>query len=399
MVQPLGMMIELDSVRVLILAILVLWVGGAITRNFGPLRRFSIPIAVTGGVLCSAVVALLDVFADVKVSFDLELRDTLLLVFFSTIGLSAKLGTLKEGGRTLAILGGVTLAFLIAQNGVGIALATVGGEPWAYGLIGGSISLAGGHGTAITWGKLGEEAGLAGATSLGMAFATFGLICGGLVGGPIAQWLIKRHGLSGPGAAEEYDGDAPPAASEDQPVSVTSAQVVRTILFLAICVGVGGELNALLREHGTVLPGFLTSMGVGILLTNLADAGKRPLDANVVDLLGNVCLHLFLAMSLMSMQLTQLAGAFGGVAIVLVAQVALAIFFATQVVFRFCGRDYEGYAGLGLGATPVGVANMNAVTSRFGPSPKAFLVVPLVGAFLLDIVNAFVIQTYIGIMN
>jgi ESS family glutamate:Na+ symporter len=186
---------------------------------------------------------------------------------------------------------------------------------------------------------------------------------------------------------------------------VTSAQVIRTILFLAICVGVGGELNALLRERGTVLPGFLTAMGVGILLTNLADARKRPVDANVVDLLGNVSLHLFLAMSLMSMQLTQLAGAFGGVVLVLIAQVALAIVFATQVVFRLCGRDYDaaiisaGYAGLGLGATPVGVANMNAVTSRFGPSPKAFLVVPLVGAFLLDIINAFVIQTYIGILG
>jgi ESS family glutamate:Na+ symporter len=399
------MTIQLDSVEVLILAIAVLWVGNAITKGFGALRRFSIPIAVTGGVLCSGVVALLDVLADVEVSFDLATRDTLLLVFFSTIGLSAKLGTLKEGGRTLAILGGVTVAFLLAQNGVGIALAKLGGEHWAYGLIGGSVSLAGGHGTAITWGQLSEEAGLEGATALGLAFATFGLICGGLVGGPIAQRLIRRNGLSGPGAAEEGEGGAPPAAAERQPVSVTSAQLIRTILFLAICVGVGGELNALLRERGTVLPGFLTAMGVGILLTNLADARKRPVDANVVDLLGNVSLHLFLAMSLMSMQLTQLAGAFGGVMLVLIAQVVLAIVFATQVVFRLCGRDYDaaiisaGYAGLGLGATPVGVANMNAVTSRFGPSAKAFLVVPLVGAFLLDIINAFVIQTYIGILG
>ncbi|MBW2244012.1 MAG: sodium/glutamate symporter [Deltaproteobacteria bacterium] len=398
------MIIELDPIRVLVLSIVVLWVGELITQKVGALQRFSIPIAVTGGVLCSLVVALLDVFAEVRVSFDLEIRDTLLLLFFSTIGLSAKLGTLKEGGRTLAILGAVTFAFLLAQNAVGIAMATASGQHWAYGLIGGSISLAGGHGTAITWGALGEEAGLVGATSLGLAFATFGLICGGVVGGPIANRLIRRHGLTGPDPEKE-DAEKGATASGDPSFSVTSSQTIRTIFLLAICLGIGEELNDLLRERGTVLPGFLTAMLVGIVLTNLADSRKKPVDTGVVDLLGSVCLHLFLAMSLMSMQLTQLAGAFGGVALILVAQVALAVIFATQIVFRVCGRDYDaaiiaaGYAGLGLGATPVGVANMNAVTSRFGPSPKAFLVIPLVGAFLLDIVNAFVIQTYIGLLG
>ena len=154
-----------------------------------------------------------------------------------------------------------------------------------------------------------------------------------------------------------------------------------------------------------VLPGFLTAMGTGIVLTNLADLRKRALDPSTIGLFNDVSLHLFLAMSLMSMQLTQLAGAVGGVAVLLAAQVALAVTFAVFVIFRFCGRDYDaaiiaaGYTGLGLGATPVGVANMNAVTSRFGPSPKAFLVIPLVGAFLLDIVNAFVIQSYIGVLR
>jgi len=146
-------------------------------------------------------------------------------------------------------------------------------------------------------------------------------------------------------------------------------------------------------------------MGVGILLTNLADLRGRSVDPEVVGLFNDVSLHLFLAMSLMSMQLTQLSGALGGVVIALAAQVALATAFAVFVVFRFCGRDYDaaviaaGYSGLALGATPVGVANMNAITSRFGPSPRAFLVVPLIGAFLLDIINAFVIQTYIGILG
>lgn len=400
------MIVELDPLRVLVVAIGVLWLGGRITAKVEGLQRFSIPIAVTGGILCSLIVAALELLAGIEVSFDLSLRDSLLLVFFSTIGLSAKLGTLKEGGRTLAILGGVTLVFLVAQNAIGVSLAVASGQHWGYGLMGGSVSLAGGHGTAITWGALAEEAGLAGITALGLAYATFGLIAGGLVGGPIAQWLIRRHDLSEPDAPAHDDSptaDGTPA--EEESVSVTSDQVIRTILLLAICMGIGGELNELLRERGTVLPGFLTAMLVGIVLTNLADARKRPVDDGVVDLLGNVSLHLFLAMSLMSMQLTQLAGQFGALALVILAQAVLAAGFAIYVVFRVCGRDYDaaiiaaGYSGLALGATPVGVANMNAVTSRFGPSPKAFLVVPLVGAFLLDIVNAFVIQGYIRILG
>ena len=399
------MTIELSSLQVLVLAIVVLWVGERVTQAVGVLRRFSIPVAVTGGVLCSVLVAALAIFADLRVSFDLGIRDNLLLVFFSTIGLSAKLRTLREGGRILALLGVLTLVFLIIQNAVGIGLATLNGQDWAYGLIGGSISLAGGHGTAISWGAIVEDAGLTGATSLGMAFATFGLITGGLVGGPIANWLIRRHGLRTRGAEATGTPEASLPDTEEQRVSLTSTQVIRTILLLAICVGSGDALNRLLMDRGVVLPGFLTAMGIGILLTNLADARRQAVDANVVNLLGNVCLPLFLAMSLMSMQLTDLSGSFGAVAIVLAAQALVASLFAIHVVFRLCGKDYDaaiiaaGYAGLTLGATPVGVANMNAVTSRFGPSAKAFLVVPLVGAFLLDIVNAFVIQYYFKILG
>ena len=396
--------IELDAVRVLILAILVLGLGNVLTGRFEVLARFSIPVAVTGGILCSLAVALLDVFADVKIVFDLAMRDTLLLIFFSTIGLSAKLKLLKQGGRLLVLLAGATLLFLVLQNAVGILIAVLLGEPYGFGLIGGSVSLAGGHGTALTWGQMASDAGYERAIPLGMAFATFGLICGGVVGGPLATWLIRRGDLASPSGAAGPEAGAAPAADEDAPLSVTSGQVIRTLLALAVAIGVGEELNRWIGDRGVVLPGFLTAMGVGILLTNLADIRRKPLDTEAITLFNQVSLHLFLAMSLMSMQLTQLAGAFGPVLVVLAGQVVLAVVFASVVVFRLCGRDYDaaviaaGYAGLGLGATPVGVANMNAVSSRFGPAPTAFLVIPLVGAFLLDIINAFVIQTYIGMM-
>ena len=399
------MSIELEPVRVLVLSILVLWLGSTITARVALLRRFSIPIAVTGGILCSAVVALLASAADIRVGFDLSLRDTLLLVFFSTIGLSAKFALLKAGGRALAILGVLTLLFLILQNGVGVLLAAIMGQHWGYGLISGSVSLAGGHGTAITWGAIAAEAGFTEATTLGLAFATFGLISGGIVGGPIANHLIRRDSLTQP-KLEDPSREATEQPSDvDEPYSVTSRQVIRTLLMLAICIGAGSELNERLSAQSIVLPGFLTAMGVGILLTNAADLTKNALNQQTIDLFNSVSLQLFLAMSLMSMQLLELAGAAAPVLLAHTAQIAMATAFAIFVVYRFCGRDYDaavisaGYAGLCLGATPVGIANMNAVTSRFGPCPKAFVVVPLVGAFLLDIINAFVIQTYIRIIG
>ncbi len=399
------MTIELAPVRVIVLAILVLWTGSAITSRVPFLQRLSIPVAVTGGILASAVVALLDAVWGIHVQFDLSVRDTLLLVFFSTIGLSAKFAFLKEGGRMLAILGALTLVFLALQNGLGVLLVTTMGGHWAYGLIGGSISLAGGHGTAITWGAVAAEAGLEHATTVGLAFATFGLISGGIVGGPIASYLIRRHSLAREPAESDASGGTQDVSDEEGPVSVTPAQIIRTLLMLAICISSGSELNRWLGAQSIVLPGFLTAMGVGILLTNAADLTGNPLDENEIGLFNSVSLALFLSMSLMSMQLTQLVGALGPVVAVLTGQIVLAAAFAIFVVFRFCGRDYDaavisaGYSGLCLGATPVGIANMNAVTSRLGPSPKAFIVVPLVGAFLLDIINAFVIQTYVQIMR
>ena len=396
---------ELNTVQVLVLSIAVLWMGETITRSVSFLRQFSIPMAVTGGIVCSLVVAVLGT-ADIRVDFDLSARDDLLLVFFSTVGLSAKFRLLKEGGRLLVYMGLATVLFLILQNGLGVGIVTLLGEHWGYGLIAGSVSLAGGHGTAITWDELAAEKGLLDATDLGLTFATFGMIAGGFVGGPIARYLIRRHDLvPAPAGGTDQAVATEAAGSEDEPVSVTSRETIRTIFLLGICLGAGATLHRFIGDSGIVLPSFLTAMAVGIVLTNVADAQRVPVDPDTLKLFNEVSLHLFLAMSLMSMQLLQLAGALHYVIIVLTAQIALASLFAIVVVFRVCGRNYNaavvaaGYSGLGLGATPVGVANMNAVTSRFGPSPAAFIVVPLIGAFLLDIINAFVIQSYIGLLK
>ena len=394
---------HLVGAQVIVFASVALWVGHTITARVSALDRFSIPIAVTGGLACCALVAVAEAGFGFRIEFDMAVRDTLLLAFFSTVGLSAKVPRLRRGGQTLLVLAALTLGFLVVQNGLGVAAALALGEPWFFGLIGGSVSLAGGHGTAITWGTLAAEHGYGQAVELGLVFATLGLVCGGALGGPIANFLVRRHGL-----AEEHGPDEPEVAhetAEPTPISVTTGEVIRSILFLSTCIAAGAEINRLLGDGGVILPGFLTAMGAGIVLTNVADAASSPVDDTVLEMLGDVSLNLFLAMSLIAIRIDQLAGALGPVLFVLTLQVALTTVFAIVIVFRALGRDYDaavvsaGYAGLALGATPIGVANMKAVASRFGPAARAFVVLPLVGAFLLDLMNAAVIQVYIGLFG
>ncbi len=393
---------EVSPIDVLILSILVLYLGVYINRKVKFLRENFIPPAVTGGLICSAVVAVVRQVTDVEIVFDMQIRDVLLLVFFSTIGLSAKLGTLKEGGKALAVLVIIAAVFLVVQNTTGVGLALLFGAHPGYGLMAGSVSFAGGHGTAIAWGGEADAAGLVGASEVGIAFATFGLIAGGLMGGPIAKRLIAKHDLRGPAAspqeaAEEKRGEAGDAGE--------LFNILTAILILALCVGLGSVVNRWLFAEGVLLPGFLTSMAVGIVITNLSDVLKFKMNAVTIEKFGEVSLNVFLSMSLMSMQLWALAGAVAPIMTVLLVQVLVITLFAAFVVFRLMGRDYDasvitgGFVGLGLGATPVAIANMDVVTSRFGPSPKAFLVVPLVGAFFIDLLNAATIKFFIGVIS
>jgi ESS family glutamate:Na+ symporter len=393
---------EMQDMHVLALSILVLYLGFYLNRKIQFLSDYYIPPAVTGGLICSIIVMLIFVFADIEVKFDLRIRDLLLLVFFSTVGLSAKFRVLVAGGKALVILVIVAAGFLVFQNGTGVLLAFLFGAHPGYGLMGGSISFAGGHGTSIAWGAEAEAAGLQGAAAVGIAFATFGLIAGGVLGGPVARFLINSNNLQ-----PESTGDA--AEAHNGPVSDGRAgelfNILTVILILAICVAFGDSVNRFLFDRGVLLPGFLTSMFVGIVITNTSDLTRFEIHPVTIDKFGEVALNIFLAMSLMSMQLWTLATAFLPILAVLAAQMLLITAVVVFVVFRVMGRDYDagvisaGFVGLGLGATPVAIANMDAVTTRFGPSAKAFLVVPLVGAFFIDILNALVIKFFIGILQ
>ncbi len=399
--------IQIDNMQMLALSIVVLFLGMYLTGKFKLLQENYIPPAVTGGLIFSLVAWGLHSFADIAFEFDMQLRDLLLLTFFSTVGLGARLRTLASGGVALAIMVVAAGVHLVLQNVIGVGAALLAGVPPGYGLMAGSVSLAGGHGTAAAWGAVGVEAGLAQAMEVGLVFATFGLIAGGIIGGPIARMLIERHQLKP--ASQQANGEAPTAKPENRRSIALDADplfpLLRMLLILALCVSVGAVVNEFLFARQVLLPGFLTSMFVAIVLTNIADVADRPVDKALTDKFGNVSLNLFLTMSMMSMQLWVLSAGLDKFVLLMLVQIAAMALFAILVVFRMAGRDYDaavmtsGFVGLGLGATPVALANMDAVTRHYGPSAKAFIVIPIIGAFFIDLLNAGVIQFFIDLIS
>ncbi|MBW2422649.1 MAG: sodium/glutamate symporter [Deltaproteobacteria bacterium] len=394
------------AMDMLALSIAVIFLGLFLNRRIAFLRENYIPPAVTGGLIFSLFTSLVFFGIDIELEFDMRFRDVLLLVFFSTVGLSARLNTLAAGGRALFVLTAAAGVFLVLQNAVGVGLAMLTGAHPVYGLMAGSVSFAGGHGTAIAWGTAAEAAGFARAGEVGLAFATFGLVCGGLVGGPIARRLMARDDLAAPGETlESVSGKPDETVHEGQDALDWLYPVLTTLLVLALCVSLGDLVNRYLSSRDIRMPGFLTSMFVGILITNLADAVRIPLSRETIDRFGEVSLHIFLAMSMMTIELWALAGSASVILLVIASQIVLMTIFAIFVVYRLMGRDYDavvisaGFAGMGLGATPVAIANMDAITMRYGPSTKAFLVLPLVGAFFIDLLNAGTINFFIRMIR
>ncbi|MCL9800928.1 sodium/glutamate symporter [Pseudomonas sp. rhizo66] len=394
-------MIQLDFYGTLVAASLVLLLGRGLVRRVGFMRSYNIPEPVAGGLVVAMILLLLRTF-DIEVRFDTSLQTPLMLAFFATIGLSADFASLKKGGRIVGIFLLAVAGLLVVQNAMGIGLATMLGLDPLMGLLTGSITLAGGHGTGAAWGTVfSEKYGLASASELAMASATFGLVLGGLIGGPVARLLIKR--VEVPGCQQE---DAPrlPKGFEqpNKERSITPFSFVETLALIAVSLLAGNLLNGLLQGTAFELPTFVCVLFVGVVLRNsLSALGLYQVFEREVSVLGNVSLSLFLAIALMSLKLWDLAALALPIFIILAVQALVMALFAIFVTFRVMGRNYDaavlaaGHCGFGLGATPTAIANMQAVTQRYGPSQIAFLVVPMVGAFFIDIINVIVIKLYL----
>ncbi len=389
--------------QTLALAVLVLFLGRGLNSIVPFFRDFNIPEPVTGGFLASLVFGVLYAIFGLEITFYLDTRNSLLLVFYSTIGLSSQFSTLRAGGVPLVILLIAASIFLFVQNGVGVGVSELTGINPLYGVIGGSITLTGGHGTALAWATILEnQFGLKNAAEVGAACATFGLILGGLVGGPVARKLIERHQLTP--TCNEHITIGSRYGEEHEPID--SNGILRNLLMIASVIVGGTELTELFQSWGFFLPTYVTCLFLGLMLANsipyLFKNMTEPADCKSLALISDISLGLFLAMSLMSMRLWELIDLALPMLIILVVQVAVLSAFGYFLLFKILGKTYDsavmcaGYLGMALGATPNAIANMTAVTKHYGPSPKAFLVVPLVGAFFIDLTNSIVIQMFLS---
>ncbi|WP_223521201.1 sodium/glutamate symporter [Pseudomonas sp. GL-B-19] len=395
-------MIQLDFYGTLVAASLVLLLGRGLVARVGFLRAYNIPEPVAGGLVVALVLLTLRTF-DIEVRFDTSLQTPLMLAFFATIGLSADFASLKKGGRVVGVFLLVVTGLLVVQNAMGIGLAKALGLDPLMGLLTGSITLSGGHGTGAAWGAtFSEKFGLASASELAMASATFGLVLGGLIGGPVARLLIKR--VQTPGFEQEKPRMPKGFEQPNKERSITPFTFIETLALIAVSLLAGSLLNGALRETAFELPTFVCVLFVGVVLRNgLSALGLYQVFEREVSVLGNVSLSLFLAIALMSLKLWDLASLALPFFIILAAQTLVMALFAIFVTFRVMGSNYDaavlaaGHCGFGLGATPTAIANMQAVTQRFGASQIAFLVVPMVGAFFIDIINVIVIKLYLAL--
>jgi len=393
--------IQLDLLFTILVALLVFFTGRALTARLAFLKRFSIPPPVVGGVLVAILLALADGFGGVRISFDMSLRDNLLLMFFTTVGLSADARMLLKGGPKLMTFLVVSIAFIAIQNLVGLGAAFALDLHPVVGLLGGSVTLTGGHGTGAAYGaRFGDTMNIAGAMELTMACATSGLVLGSLLGGPIAQFLVKRYKLS---AAPTAVGTS--AAEEGAPSDDITVQSMMATLFLILaCLAGGKTIARAVQGTGLILPDFLFCLLFGVVIRNGATLFKTsPVSAATVDLVGGVSLSMFLVMALMGMRLIDLASLAGPLLVILALQTVAMAAYAIFVTFRVMGRDYDaavlaaGHVGFALSSTAAALAIMKTITERGGPSPLAFLIVPMVGAFFIDIANALLIQGYLAL--
>ena len=395
-------MFQLDFYGTLVAASLVLLLGRGLVTRVGFLRTYNIPEPVAGGLLVAlALLALRGL--DIEVRFDTSLQTPLMLAFFATIGLSADFASLKKGGRIVGVFLLAVIGLLVVQNAMGIGLATALGLDPLMGLLTGSVTLAGGHGTGAAWSAtFSEKYGLASASELAMASATFGLVLGGLIGGPVARLLINRVQI--PGLEQAKPGMPKGFEQPNKERSITPFSFIETLALIAVSLLAGSLLNGLLKDTAFELPTFVCVLFVGVVLRNgLSALGLYQVFEREVSVLGNVSLSLFLAIALMSLKLWDLAALALPIFIILAAQTLIMALFAMFVTFRVMGSNYDaavlaaGHCGFGLGATPTAIANMQAVTQRYGPSQIAFLVVPMVGAFFIDIINVIVIKLYLAL--
>jgi ESS family glutamate:Na+ symporter len=398
--------LKLDLLQTLSLAAVLYFLGLELRKRIGWLDRLNIPAAVVGGLIFALLILVgRDRFLSVRL--DTTAQPLLSVAFFSTIGMGASLALLRAGGLQVVTFLLFATVFCFVQNFLGIAIARGFGQHPLLGVMAGSVTLVGGPATGLAFAPLLEEAGLFGAGTLALTSATFGIVCGGLAGTPIGTWLINRFRLKPSGAPGTGTGEdvVKPATIVVEP-DREDAPLIMNMIVLAVAMGIGSVLSIWFKDLGLTLPAYIGAMMVASVLRNIDDAtGWFRIDPAAMDFVGGFALNIFLVVALMDLKLWQLAGQALPLFVILAAQVVVISVFALTASFRLMGRDYDsavmasGFVGFALGTTANAVANMRALVTKYGPAPRAFLVVPLVGAFFIDFANAIIITFFVNWMR
>lgn len=391
--------LSLDMYQTLALAVVVLVFGANLKKQLRFLDKFCIPSPVVGGIVFASVSCILYKLNILEFQFDETLKSICMMVFFTSVGFNANLKILKSGGINLVLLLVCVCALILCQNGLAVTLAKVLQVSPLVGLSAGSISMVGGHGTAGAFGPVLEGLGMEGATTLCTAAATFGLVAGSLMGGPLGRKLIIKGDLLKSIKAEDKT-----ELKEEQSKYRRSAKRYSTAAFqLSIAMGVGTFISALLSKTGMTFPSYIGAMIVAAVMRNICEySSKFEVHMGEISDVGGICLSLFLGIAMITLKLWQLASLALPLVVLLLAQTVLMFLFAYFIVFNVMGRDYDaavlsaGVCGFGMGATPNAMANMQALTNKFAPAVKPYLLVPIVGSMFADFINSLCITFFIN---
>lgn len=393
--------LSLDMYQTLALAVCVLFLGAAMKKKISTLEKFCIPAPVVGGLVFAILSCVLYAFGIVEFSFDETLKTVCMVMFFTSVGFQANLRVLKSGGLSLLIFLVCVIVLIVAQNAVSVGLAKLMGLSPLLGMCTGSIPMVGGHGTAGAFGPVLEDLGVSGAQTLCTAAATFGLIAGSLMGGPLGRRLIEKHDLLKTAVTE----DETPLVEEEKKHRRSVSMYAPAAYQIAIAMGLGTLVSWLLSQTGMTFPVYIGAMIVAAVMRNVSEyTGVFTVHMGEINDIGGICLSLFLGIAMITLKLWQLASLALPLIILLLGQVVLMALFAYFIIYNVMGRDYDaailcaGSCGFGMGATPNAMANMQALTERYAASVKAYLLVPIVGSMFADFINSLCITFFINLL-
>ena len=393
--------IQLDMYQAAAVAALVLLLGRFLVRNLDLLRRYCIPEPVAGGVVFALAHLALRQAGILEISFDSTLQTFFMVVFFCSVGFTACFRLLKKGGLQVLLFLGIAVMMCVLQNGLGAFIASAFGLDPRLGLATGSIPMVGGHGTAASFGPLLEKAGVSGASAVAIASATFGLVAGCVIGGPTAVSLIRQKNLH---SFETATGSNEVVVDKNEVTgAIDSGRFLNAALCLALAIGAGTVVSAWLNKVFT-FPIYIGAMLVAAFIRNTTDMAGKEIPMEEISTIGSFSLSLFLGLAMMGLKLWELADLAVPMVVMLVAQTVLMMVYAYFVVFNLLGKNYDaavmtsGFCGFGMGATPNAMANMQAITQKYGPAPTAYFVVPLVGSLFIDFMNTIIITSFLNLL-